>query len=246
MRGRWPDRETGSPSGHVPLLARSVLGVSDELEPGDQVRHPDGRGVVLKVEGRAVEVVWFSDGNVVVKGFDRGDLVMVDPARPQIDPSAFLAQGAIVRGDVRIGPRASVWFYAVLRGDEGPIVVGEGSNIQDNAVLHSDLGSGVEIGRWVSVGHGAVVRGAQVGDDTMIGMNATIMTGAVIGAQSIVGAGSFVPLGAKFPAGSMIVGMPARVVRQLTEAERGHPRVACDIYLRLVEWHRSGKSGAPT
>jgi carbonic anhydrase/acetyltransferase-like protein (isoleucine patch superfamily) len=219
--------------------------MSDDLVPGDQVHHPDGRGVVLKAGGTTAEVVWFSAGEVVVRRFDRGDLVMVEPARPQIDPSAFLAQGAIVRGDVRIGPRASVWYYAVLRGDEGPIVVGEGSNIQDNAVLHSDVGAGVEIGRWVSIGHGAVVRGAQVGDDTMIGMNATIMTGAVIGTQSIVGAGSFVPLGAKFPAGSMIVGVPARLVRQLTEAERGHPRLACDIYLRLVEWHRSGKWGAP-
>ena len=85
--------------------------------------------------------------------------------------------------------------------------------------------------------------GRSRGDDTMIGMNATVMTGAVIGTQSIVGAGSFVSLGAKFPAGSMIVGAPARVVRPLTEVERGYSRLACDIYLRFVEWHRSG-SGA--
>jgi carbonic anhydrase/acetyltransferase-like protein (isoleucine patch superfamily) len=196
------------------------------------------------VGGTTVEVVWFSAGEVVVRRFDRGDLVMLEPTRPQIDPSAFVAQGAVVRGHVRIGPRTSVWYYAVLRGDEGPIVVGEGSNVQDHAVLHSDVGAGVEIGRWVSIGHGAVVRGARVGDDTMIGMNATIMTGAVIGhSRSSVPRALFPS--AKFPAGSMILGVPARLVRPLTEAERGHPRLACDIYLRLVEWHRSGTWGAP-
>lgn len=89
------------------------------------------------------------------------------------------------------------------------------------------------------------MRGAQVGDETTIGMNATVMTGAVIGRQSIVGAGSFVPHGATFPEGSMVVGAPARIVRSLTDGERSLSRLACNIYLRLVDWHRSGKSGAP-
>ena len=103
---------------------------------------------------------------------------------PRLDPSAYVAEGAILRGDVTIGERASVWFNAVIRGDEGPVRVGECSNVQDCCVLHSDLGIAVEIGAWVTIGHGAVIRGARIADRVMIGMNATIMTGAVIGARA--------------------------------------------------------------
>ena len=102
-------------------------------------------------------------------------------SKPHLSPSAFIAEGAIIRGDVTVADRASVWFNAVVRGDEGPVRIGECSNVQDCCVLHSDLGTAVEIGAWVTIGHGAVIRGARIADRVMIGMQATVMSGAVIG-----------------------------------------------------------------
>jgi len=144
-----------------------------------------------------------------------------------------------------VGDRASIWFNAVVRGDEGEIRIGECSNVQDCCVLHSDLGIGVEIGAWVTIGHGAVVRGAHIADRAMIGMNATVMSGAVIGEGCIVGANSFVPYRAKYPPETLIVGSPARAVRPLAEDERDHHRIACEMYLRLVDEYRAGKWQKP-
>ena len=165
--------------------------------------------------------------------------------RPLFSPTVFIAEGAIIRGDVTIGNRASVWFNAVVRGDEGPVRIGECSNVQDCCVLHSDLGAAVEIGTWVTIGHGAVIRGARIADHVMIGMHATIMTGATIGEGSIVGAASFVPYRAEFPSHSLILGSPARLVRPLHDSERQHHRIACETYLQLVEAYRSGKWQGP-
>jgi len=166
-------------------------------------------------------------------------------AKPRIAPSAFLAEGAIVRGDVTVAEQASVWFNAVVRGDEGPVRIGAHSNVQDCCVLHSDLGLAVEVGAWVTVGHGAVIRGARVADHVMIGMHATVMSGAVIGEGSIVGAASFVPYRAEFPPGSLIVGSPARLIRPLEGAERAHHRIACEKYLQLVAEYRAGRWQGP-
>jgi carbonic anhydrase/acetyltransferase-like protein (isoleucine patch superfamily) len=166
-------------------------------------------------------------------------------SKPRLSPSAYVAEGAIVRGDITIGDRASVWFNAVVRGDEGPVRIGECSNVQDCCVLHSDLGMAVEIGAWVTIGHGAVIRGARIGDRVMIGMHATVMTGAVIGEGCIVGAASFVPYRAQFPPGSLIVGSPARLMRPLEAGEREYHRIACEKYLELVAEYRAGKWQEP-
>ena len=166
-------------------------------------------------------------------------------SKPRLSPSAYVAEGAIIRGDVTVGDRASVWFNAVVRGDEGPVRIGECSNVQDCCVLHSDLGMAVEIGDWVTIGHGAVIRGARIADRVMIGMQATVMSGAVIGEGCIVGAASFVPYRAEFPPGSLIVGSPARLIRPLGEAERKHHRIACEKYLELVDEYRAGKWREP-
>jgi carbonic anhydrase/acetyltransferase-like protein (isoleucine patch superfamily) len=168
-----------------------------------------------------------------------------DESRPRFSPSVYIAEGAIIRGDVRLDDHASVWFNAVVRGDEGPVRIGEYSNVQDCCVLHSDLGMAVEIGAWVTIGHGAVLRGARVADHVMIGMHATVMTGAAIGEGCIVGAGSFVPYRAQFPPGSLIVGSPARFIRPLEDAEREHHRIACEKYLQLVAEYRAGKWQKP-
>jgi carbonic anhydrase/acetyltransferase-like protein (isoleucine patch superfamily) len=153
--------------------------------------------------------------------------------KPRLGPFAYVAEGAIVRGDVTIGDRASVWFNAIVRGDEGPVRIGECSNVQDCCVIHSDLGMAVEIGAWVTIGHGAVIRGAHIADYVMIHMHATVMTGAVIGEASIVGAASFVPYRAQFSSGSLILGSPARLARPLEESEPEHHRIACEKYLQL-------------
>lgn len=161
-------------------------------------------------------------------------------ATPVISASAYIAEGAIIRGDVRIGERASIWFNAVVRGDEGPIRIGDETNVQDCCVLHSDIGAAVDIGGRVTIGHGAVVRGACIGDCVMIGMNSTVMSGAVIGEGSIVGAASFVPYRARFPAYSMIYGSPARLIRPLQEWEREQHRIAFEKYLELAAGYRCG------
>jgi carbonic anhydrase/acetyltransferase-like protein (isoleucine patch superfamily) len=121
------------------------------------------------------------------------------------------------------------------RGDEGKVVIGSGTNIQDNAVLHSDMGACVEIGKNVTIGHGAVLRGCRVGENVMIGMNATIMTHATIGENSVVGANSFLPSNRRYEARTMIMGSPAKRVRALTEEELGWNEIALGVYRGLVE-----------
>jgi len=160
---------------------------------------------------------------------------------PRIHPSVFVAEGARICGDVEIGRGASVWFNAVIRGDEGKVTIGENTNIQDNAVIHSDLGAPVEIGRNVTVGHGAVVRSARIGDHVSIGMNATIMSGSEIGDYSVVGANALVPYRKKFPERSLITGLPARRIRGIEGDMLRANQVAVDIYLDLAEQYRSGR-----
>src|SRR5688500_15169659 len=123
----------------------------------------------------------------------------------QIDPTAFIAPGAVVLGDVTVGPRSSVWFQAVLRGDVEKIIVGAETNIQDGCVLHADPGFPCMLGDRVTLGHGAIVHGATVEDDVMIGMRAVVMTGARIGAGSIVAVGAVVLEGMEIPPGSVVM-----------------------------------------
>ena len=128
----------------------------------------------------------------------------------------------------------------MLRGDEGLIEIGRDTNIQDNVLVHSDLGAAVIIDERVTVGHGAVIRSCRIGSDVMIGMNATIMSRAEIGEHSIVGANAFVPYDRIFPPGSLIIGSPARLVRQLTEEEKTYNQASVDVYKKLVEQYRAG------
>lgn len=151
--------------------------------------------------------------------------------QPTIDPEAFIAEGAVVRGDVRIERNASIWYNAVLRGDVDSIAVGEGSNIQDGCVVHVDRGCPVRIGRNVTVGHGAIVHGCTIGDGTLIGMGAIILNGAVIGEGCIVGAGALVTQGKHIPAGALVVGSPARTVRAVTPEEREHNLANAQLYV---------------
>lgn len=139
---------------------------------------------------------------------------------PQLDPTSFVAAGARVLGGVTLGPGASVWYNAVLRGDSAAISVGEGSNLQDNVSVHVDTGSPVVIGRNVSVGHNAVVHGCTIGDGSLVGMGSVILSGARIGAGCLIAGGAVVLEGIEIPGGSLVAGVPAKVRRQLTDEEK--------------------------
>ncbi|MGN1024045.1 MAG: gamma carbonic anhydrase family protein [Lachnospiraceae bacterium] len=138
---------------------------------------------------------------------------------PTIDPSVYLAEGAICAGSVQIGKDSSVWFNAVLRGDSDSIQIGTRSNIQDGCVLHTDPGHPIRIGDEVSIGHGAILHGCTVGDHTVVGMGAIVLNGAVIGKDCLIGAGALVTGGTVIPDGSLAFGSPAKVIRPLTDKE---------------------------
>ena len=148
---------------------------------------------------------------------------------PDIHPSAFVAPGAVVRGEVHLAENSSVFYNAVLRGDRAPISIGEGTNIQDNCVVHVEYDLPVTVGKNVTVGHGAILHGCTVGDETLIGMGTIVLNGAQIGKGCLIGAGALVTQNAVIPDGCMAVGSPARVKRPLTPEEMdGLRRSAAD------------------
>jgi carbonic anhydrase/acetyltransferase-like protein (isoleucine patch superfamily) len=147
-------------------------------------------------------------------------LYVLGDLRPQLGFGAWAAPSADLIGDVRLGVRASVWFGAVLRGDNTPLIIGDKTNFQDGAIGHSDADFPLTIGARVTVGHQAILHGCTVHDDCLIGMGAHILDGAVIASECIVGAGALVTEGKRFERGSLIVGAPARAVRQVTDEER--------------------------
>jgi len=159
------------------------------------------------------------------------DCYALDGIKPQISVTAYIAPGAKVIGSVTLCDCASIWFGAVLRGDNDPIWVGCGSNIQDGAVIHADPGIPTTIGHGVTIGHRAIVHGARVGDNSLIGMGATLLNRVVIGANSLVGAHALVTEGKEFPDGSLILGSPARAIRPLTDAEIAGLRLSAATYV---------------
>jgi len=146
-------------------------------------------------------------------------LYALDDIAPTLAEGAWAAPSADLIGDVRLGRGASVWFGAVIRADNTPILIGEESNVQDGAVGHSDPGAPLTIGARVTVGHQAILHGCTIGDQALVGMGARILNGAVIGPHCLVGAGALVTEGKSFDAGMLIVGAPARAIRALSEAE---------------------------
>ncbi|MBX3193732.1 MAG: gamma carbonic anhydrase family protein [Microbacteriaceae bacterium] len=158
-----------------------------------------------------------------------------DRVLPVVDPTAFLAEGSILVGDVTVHAGASVWFNAVMRGDTDRLVLGERSNLQDNSVVHADPGSPALIGAGVSIGHSAVVHGCRIEDDCLIGMNATVLNGAVIGRESLVAAGSVVLEGTIVPPRSLVAGVPAKVRRELTDDEVAAIRRNADTYAERAQ-----------
>jgi carbonic anhydrase/acetyltransferase-like protein (isoleucine patch superfamily) len=146
-------------------------------------------------------------------------LYEIDGTAPTLGANAWAAPSADLIGDVRLGAGASIWFGAVVRADNTPIQIGEESNIQDGAIGHSDPGFPLTVGARVTVGHQAILHGCTIGAGALIGMGAKILNGAFIGASCLVGAGALVTEGKQFEAGMLIIGVPARIVRPLTEQE---------------------------
>ncbi len=167
-------------------------------------------------------------------------LIALEDRVPQIADGAWIAPTATLAGSVVIEDGASVWYGAVLRADNEPITIGPRSNVQDNCVFHVDKGRPVTLGEGVSVGHGAVVHGATIGDFVLVGMSATIMNGAVIGDEVLVAAGALVTEGMVVPPRSLVAGVPAKVRRELTDAEVAKLHTNAEIYEGHRELHRGG------
>ncbi|AWT11872.1 gamma carbonic anhydrase family protein [Stutzerimonas frequens] len=158
---------------------------------------------------------------------------------PEIHPSAFIFEEATVIGQVTLREEASVWAHAVLRGDNEQIRVGAGSNIQENAVLHTDHGYPLVVGDHVTVGHQAMLHGCKIGDGSLIGIQAVVLNGAVIGRNCVVGAGAIVTEGKVFPDNSLILGAPAKLVRELGEEDLQRFGGHAEGYARLAERYKS-------
>ena len=158
---------------------------------------------------------------------------------PSVDPAAWVAPNATLIGAVTIGARTGVFYGAVVRGDTSTIVIGANSNLQDGVVVHADDGFPATVGDGVSVGHAAVLHGCTVGDDCLIGMGAIVLNGAVIGRGSMVAAGAVVLEGAQIPPGSLVAGVPAKVRRELTPAERDGVVQNAAGYVDVTAKHRA-------
>jgi carbonic anhydrase/acetyltransferase-like protein (isoleucine patch superfamily) len=166
-------------------------------------------------------------------------LYRFDDLAPALAAGAWAAPSADLIGDVRLGERASVWFGAVIRADNTPIVIGEESNLQDGAVGHSDPGAPLTVGARVTIGHQAIVHGCTIADDCLIGMGARILNGAHLGPECLVGAGALVTEGKRFDPGNLIVGVPARVLRPLSDEEKAAIRVSAAHYAEKAQRYAS-------
>ncbi len=154
-------------------------------------------------------------------------------ASPRIHPTAFVATGAQILGDVELCENTSVWYNAVLRGDIQSIRIGPGSNIQDNCTVHLDNEYGTFVGEYVTVGHMAILHACTIGNETLIGMHATVMDGAHVGNRCIVGAHALVTIGMEIPDGSMVLGAPAKIVRPLSPEQQSGLRAWAEKYVAV-------------
>jgi len=159
---------------------------------------------------------------------------------PQVHESAWVADSATVIGNVRLEAQASIWYGVVVRGDNELITVGRGSNVQDGSVLHTDHGFPLTVGDGVTVGHQAVLHGCSIGDGSLVGIQAVVLNGARIGRNCLVGAGSLVTEGREFPDNSLIMGSPAKVVRELTPEQVQRLRQSAENYVSNAVRHRDG------
>lgn len=157
-----------------------------------------------------------------------------------IDPSAFIAPGAVVLGDVAMGPDSSIWYGCVARGDMAPITIGHSSNIQDLTMMHVDAGVPCTIGARVGVGHRVILHGCTVEDDCLVGMGAILLNHVKVGTGSVIGAGAVLPEGMEVPPGSLVLGVPGRIVRKVDAALRDRIEGTWRHYVAEARRHRHG------
>ena len=167
-------------------------------------------------------------------------LYALDGISPEIDHDAWVAPSAELIGKIRLAKNSSIWFGAVARGDNEWISIGEGANVQDLCVLHTDMGAPLEIGANCTIGHRAILHGCKIGEQTLIGMGAVILNHAQIGSRCLIGAHALIPEGKIIPDGSLVVGAPGKVARVLTEEEQGKLLLSAQGYQRNAQRFRSG------
>lgn len=164
--------------------------------------------------------------------------ISLNTTRAQNDDVAFIAPNATVIGDVSLGKDVSIWYGASVRGDMAPIHIGDGSNVQENATIHVDPGISVTVGKGVTIGHNAVVHGATIEDDVLIGMGAIVLNHAVVGSGSIIAAGAVVREGMQVPPGSLVAGVPGKVLKELTPEQQEHIRENAQTYISCAQAHQ--------
>ena len=155
---------------------------------------------------------------------------------PKVDPDSWIAPNATLIGQVEVAKGASIWWNCSVRGDTDLLSVGENSNIQDNSVLHTDPGIPMVVGKNVTVGHRVILHGCTIGDNTLIGMGSTLLNGSVIGKNCLIGANTLIPEGKVIPDRSLVVGLPGRIVRELTDEEVAGLQTSADRY--VAQWQR--------
>ena len=153
--------------------------------------------------------------------------------KPILNVDVYISETSVIIGDVILKRNTNIWFGAVLRGDVGRIIIGEDTNIQENTIIHVDENEQVEVGNGCTIGHGAIIHGCTIGNNTLVGMGSIILNGAKIGNNTIIGAGSLVTQNKKFEDGVLIIGNPAKVVRQLTSEEIENNKKSCLEYIKL-------------
>ncbi|MBA57594.1 MAG: gamma carbonic anhydrase family protein [Gammaproteobacteria bacterium] len=159
---------------------------------------------------------------------------------PQFKGDYWIADSAVVVGNVVLEDQVSVWFNAVLRGDNDPITVGRDSNIQDGSILHTDIGSPLKIGEGVTIGHKVMLHGCDIGDNSLIGINSVILNGAKIGKDCLIGANSLIPEGKEIPDGSLVMGSPGKVIRSLDNSSKLILKISAENYVRNYKRFRTG------
>ncbi|GAA1844121.1 gamma carbonic anhydrase family protein [Pseudonocardia alni subsp. carboxydivorans] len=169
-------------------------------------------------------------------------MITVNGHTPQVHEQAWVAPGAVLAGEVSVGPETGIWYTCVIRADLAPITLGARTNVQDGSVLHADPGFPATIGDGVTIGHRAVVHGCTVENDVLIGMGAVLMNGVHVGAGSLVAAGAVLTQGTVVPPGSLVAGVPGKVRRELGEAERNSIPLSAAAYVHLLGLHRDANA----
>jgi carbonic anhydrase/acetyltransferase-like protein (isoleucine patch superfamily) len=165
-------------------------------------------------------------------------LYALDGIEPEIDPTAWIAPTAVVLGRCRMAARSSLWFGAVVRGDNELITLGEGSNVQENCVLHTDPGYPLTIGPEVTVGHLAMLHGCEIGEGSLVGIGATILNGVRIGKRCLIGAHALIPEGREIPDDSLVMGSPGKIVRAVTDEQAARVRAGTQNYIERAQTYR--------